>query len=157
MNPKYICALICVTDIQKSKDFYTRFLGQEVEYDFGENVSFKGGLAIHDVRHFAGLTGAGTIANPARKEHMEIYFEFDEVKEIEKKVKEAGYEIVHETKEQPWRQLVFRFYDPDGYIIEIGEPLQALVKRLKTEGMNNHEICEATGLDEGMVKHFLSL
>ena len=45
---KFICTLITVADMQRSRHFYENVLGQKVETDFGENVSF-GGFAIHSV------------------------------------------------------------------------------------------------------------
>jgi len=44
---KYLCSLITVSDINRSRYFYENLLKQEVESDFGENVGFKGGFAIH--------------------------------------------------------------------------------------------------------------
>ena len=58
--------------------------------------------------------------------------------------RENGINFVHPIMEQPWGQQVVRFYDPDGHIVEIGEPLSALVKRLKTSGMNEQQISERT-------------
>ena len=69
MKIEYICPLITVNDILKSKEFYMNILKQEVELDHGENIAFKSGLAIHDKNHFQKLTGkqiegeAGTIWN----------------------------------------------------------------------------------------------
>lgn len=33
----------------------------------------------------------------------------------------SGYEIIHPFEKQAWGQNVFRFYDPDRHIPEIGE------------------------------------
>lgn len=43
---KYICTLIAVKDIEKSKQFYREVLEQEVVLDFGENVTLSGGFAL---------------------------------------------------------------------------------------------------------------
>ena len=53
---KYVCSLIVVEDIQRSRDFYERILKQKVKYDFGENVTFEGGFAIHLKKHFEKIT-----------------------------------------------------------------------------------------------------
>ena len=55
MVVKYVCSLLTVMDIQKSKEFYVDILNQEVDLDHGENISFKGGFAIHDRKHFQQL------------------------------------------------------------------------------------------------------
>lgn len=44
--PKLLCSLIVVESIEKSRKFYEEVLGQKVEFDFGENISFAGGLAL---------------------------------------------------------------------------------------------------------------
>ncbi|HEX7712444.1 MAG TPA: VOC family protein [Bacillota bacterium] len=36
-------------------------------------------------------------------------------------VVKSGYEIIHPFEKQAWGQNVFRFYDPDRHIPEIGE------------------------------------
>jgi hypothetical protein len=54
---KYVSSLIVVKNIERSKAFYEKVLKQKVQYDFGENVAFKGGFAIHDQIHFQKVTG----------------------------------------------------------------------------------------------------
>ncbi len=140
---QYRCALLAVSDMQKSLKFYKDLLKQEVEYDFGENISFKGGFAIHLDTHFEKLIGQNII----KKSHStELYFEDDAVKEIRDLLLQSGCELVHDLREQPWRQLVFRVYDPDGHIIEIGETLEHLCYRLHTEGLEQEEITKISNM-----------
>jgi hypothetical protein len=54
--------------------------------------------------------------------------------------------FIHETREQPWRQRVARFYDPDKNIIEVGESLEYLSFRLSKEGKSLEEISKLTGM-----------
>ncbi|WP_207667545.1 VOC family protein [Lacrimispora algidixylanolytica] len=44
--------IILIEDLELSKNFYEKVLKQKVMYDFGVNVSFEGGLAIHLKTHF---------------------------------------------------------------------------------------------------------
>jgi hypothetical protein len=46
---KFVCALIAVSDINRSKKFYTELLEQTIKFDFGKNVVFNGDFAIHDL------------------------------------------------------------------------------------------------------------
>jgi len=39
---KYVCSLIVVKDIQRSRFFYEK-LGLKIKYDYGENIEFDGG------------------------------------------------------------------------------------------------------------------
>lgn len=41
MNIRFQSSVIFVQEIETSRYFYEELLGQEVEFDFGENVSFK--------------------------------------------------------------------------------------------------------------------
>jgi catechol 2,3-dioxygenase-like lactoylglutathione lyase family enzyme len=150
---RYASTLFVVEDIARSKDFYTRVLGQKIEVDFGKNVGFVGGFAIHQKAHFQALIGGRSIA--ARGNDAELYFEHDDVQGIEAELAKAGGEFIHSTREEPWRQRVLRLYDPDGHIIEIGESMAFLCSRLAKEGLTVEETSKATGLTVDMVRGFL--
>ena len=141
---KFICPLITVTDMKRSRDFYENILGQTVETDFGENVSF-GGFAIHLRPHFQMLIDNKDVVVGGN--NFELYFEYDNVEQIVEKLKAEKVEFIHELREQPWKQLVVRFYDPDKNIIEIGETLEYLTFRLYQQGNSFDEISKMTGLD----------
>ena len=154
MQIRYVCPLITVKDIEKSKEFYENVLKQEIELDLGENVAFKGGFAIHDMKHFQNLTGKSLSANIS-KDFMELYFELNEIEELESKLESLNAEFVHKIREQPWGQRVMRFYDPDKYIIEVGEPLEFVVKRFAVQGFSLEEISEKSSMPVEFVKMVL--
>ncbi|MEN6292054.1 MAG: hypothetical protein ABFD07_08600, partial [Methanobacterium sp.] len=52
---KFICPLIVVNNMEISRNFYEKVLDQKVQYDFGENISFESGFAIHLKLHFSDL------------------------------------------------------------------------------------------------------
>lgn len=136
--PRFICPLFVVADIARSREFYEGVLQQEVIYDFGENVTFRGNFAIHLKTHYQALIDGKEITNGSNS--GELYFEYDEVEELTLRVKASGTIFVHELREQPWRQRVVRFYDPDMHIIEIGESMEYLAFRLFKEGKGIAEI-----------------
>lgn len=150
---KFICPLIAVKDIKASRDFYENLLDQKVKFDFGENVTFEGDFAIHLSSHFSKLIENREISFGVN--NFELYFEYDDVEEIAIKLKSASVEFVHDVREQPWRQKVVRFYDPDMHIVEIGESMEFLVKRLLKEGCGKNYICETLGLPYDFVRQFL--
>lgn len=43
---KLSATVILVSDIIKSTDFYKRVLFQRVLFDFGQNITFEGGLSL---------------------------------------------------------------------------------------------------------------
>lgn len=141
---KYICALIAVSDMKRSRNFYENLLGQTVKYDFGENVTFHGDFAIHLQSHFKELIDNREIKTGGNS--FELYFEYDNVDEIVGLLKENNIPLVHEIREQPWRQKVVRCYDPDSHIVEIGESIEYLAYRLRKEGLALDEIAQTTNM-----------
>jgi catechol 2,3-dioxygenase-like lactoylglutathione lyase family enzyme len=146
---KFICPVITVADMKRSRDFYEKVLGQKVEADYGENVSF-GGFAIHLRPHFKML-----IVNKEAVvggNNFELYFECDNMAQIYEKLKAEKVEFIHELREEPWQQQVVRFYDPDENIIDIGESMEYLTLRLFRQGNSVDEIFKMTGLDRNFIE-----
>jgi len=150
---KFVCPLITVSDMKRSRDFYENVLGQKVETDFGANVSF-GGFSIHLRPHFKELIDNKEITVGGN--NFELYFEYDDVEQIVEKLKAEKVEFVHELREQPWKQLVVRFYDPDQNIIEIGETIEYLVFRLHHQGNSIEDISKMTGLNNEFVEAIIN-
>ncbi len=155
MGVRYVCSLFTVSDLQKSKKFYQDVLSQEIEIDLGENISFKGGFAIHDREHFKGIINKN-IDNTDVQNGIELYFESDDLDNIQNKLESLNSIFVHKIREQPWGQRVMRFYDPDGYLIEIGESMDMVINRYFQEGMSAKEISERTSMPMEIVKMILS-
>jgi len=150
---KFICPLITVTDIDRSRHFYENLLHQKVKYDFGENVTFHGDFAIHLKSHFKELIGNKEIKEGGN--NFELYFEFDDVEKLVNVLKDKHVAFVHELREQPWKQKVVRFYDPDNNIIEVGESMEHLVCRLKKAGQSIEQISGLTGMSVTMVNELI--
>jgi len=150
---RFVCPLIVVNDIAMSRKFYEEVLGQEVEFDFGQDVSFKGSFAIHLKSHYETLIGGGADHKIAqRSNNFELYFETDDVVSDYKRLQETKVEFVHELREQPWGQRVTRFYDPDWHIVEIGEPMQSVVLRFHKEGHSIEDICAKSSMPKEFVE-----
>jgi catechol 2,3-dioxygenase-like lactoylglutathione lyase family enzyme len=154
---QYICALIAVEDIAESKKFYEMILNQKVKYDFGQNIQFEGGFTIHLRSHFKSLLGSELSDDETGSRNIELYFEDNDLTSIEKRLEKYEVRFIHRIQEQSWRQKVIRIYDPDGYIIEIGEPMEAVVLRLHNEGLDTGAICEATGLSDIFINQALKI
>lgn len=156
MKINYICLLMAVQDIGKSRKFYEELLNQEVEIDHGTNVSFKAGFAIHDAQHYQGLLGESSPINTdVEKNFMELYFESEDLDGIQGNLETNNVQFVHKITEQPWEQRVMRFYDPDGYIIEVGEPLEFVVRRFAAQGFSTEEISEKSSMPVEFVQMVL--
>ncbi len=140
---KYICPLITVSDIKRSRNFYENLLEQKVKFDFGENITFHGDFAIHLQSHFEMLIDNKVTYGG---NNFELYFEFDNVEQIVRTLKDNNVSFVHGIREQPWKQKVVRFYDPDKNMIEIGESLEYLAFRLQKEGLSMEQISKTINM-----------
>ncbi len=141
---KFICPLVVVTDMDRSRNFYVNILKQKVKYDFGENLTFHGDFSIHLKTHFQDLIEHKAIRSGGN--NFELYFEMDEIEELFERLKAYNVAFIHKIQEQPWRQKVMRFYDPDHHIIEVGESLEHLASRLHSEGMTHEQIAATTNM-----------
>ncbi|MEA1962210.1 MAG: VOC family protein [Bacillota bacterium] len=150
---KYICPLIVVDDIEVSKRFYKNVMNQKVKYDFGENVTFEGDFAIHLKAHYAALINAGPDDITRRSNNCELYFEEDDLEGFLARIQNIdSLEFIHGIKEQPWGQRVVRFYDPDMYIVEVGESLESVARRFLGKGLSIEETAKRISMPEEFVK-----
>ena len=146
MDIRYQSAILMVKDINISRRFYETVMKQEVDMDLGLNISFKAGFGLWQA-DFAIPVISGSQFNPSEPrgyEQLELYFESETIDEVYSALKEAGAEFVHGIIEQPWAQRVFRVYDPDRNVVEVGEPMEFVIKRLLASGMTEEEIAKKT-------------
>lgn len=153
---KYIGSLIVVDEIAPSRHFYEHLLGQKVKWDFGVNVAFEKDFSIHLKSHFMSLLGEAR-QHPITKKanNAELVFETDELEAVYQRLNQAMVEFVHGIQEQPWGQRVMRLYDPDGYILEIGETMEAVVWRLSKQGLSKEQVREKIGMPMEFVEETL--
>ena len=141
---RYQSALIAVKNVKKSLAFYQHWFGMEVEVDLGWNIGLKGGLALQE--HFAELVGLPENSVFEKSHNMELYFDCENLDELEQRLlKDPSIEWVHPIKEYPWKQRVIRIYDPDHHMIEIGESMPMVFRRLIAQG---HSIEDTATLTE---------
>ncbi|WP_065375566.1 VOC family protein [Ensifer adhaerens] len=121
---RFINPIPFVRDISRSKEFYEERLGLKVLEDFGNFVLFEGGFAIHEGRSLQQTVWRGELAStePYVRRNLLLYFEHEDVDAAFERIA-PHVELIHSVERQAWGQRVFRFYDPDGHAIEIGEPL----------------------------------
>ncbi len=155
-NLAYHSCVLLVEDIERSKHFYSIILGQEVINDFGRNVGFKGGFGIWD-RHYA----LNLIFQEKAKDitvganSFEVYFETENLFSLYERLLKEKVKIIHSIREHPWGQRAFRAYDPDSHIIEFGESMESVVKRLNSEGLEIEEISKKSMMPIEFIKMVL--
>lgn len=148
MNLGTCSPALFVKDIERSKEFYVNQLGFAVECDFGTNIILKGGFALWQVKEDHLIPQTLGVANTLNRavNRFELYFETENLQEVYQTVKDAGVDFLHEVHEEEWGQHTIRFFDPDRHLIEVGESLKQLVKRLHGSGLSAEEVSAKTGI-----------
>ncbi len=140
----FVSSIIIVEEIARSRLLYENILHLKVTADFGVyNVGFEGGLSMYAKAFFQELIGGKV--DPGKHHNVVLYFEVDDLEDLEKEIAGMGFEFLHKTREQPWKQRLFRFYDYDNHILEVAERMDVVVSRLSKEGNSIEEISRLTG------------
>jgi catechol 2,3-dioxygenase-like lactoylglutathione lyase family enzyme len=147
-------SVIFVKDIKVSRIFYEELLGQKIMVDFGPVVGFEGGFSIWQVDRAYTILFDTKVNYPAvlGYRNLELCFEDSEIQTIWERISSKNIKLVHPLREQPWGQLVFRIYDPDEHIVEIGEPIPVFVSRFLVQGMSVEEVAERTSLPKQAIE-----
>lgn len=146
MAIKFCSSVLLVNNIQTSREFYEGMLNQKIEIDFGECIGFVGGFSVWQIEHAYKIMGkefSGYVYGN-KTVRFELYFESDKLDDLHKKLADKKIEFVHDMIEQPWGQRVFRIYDPDKHMVEIGEPMTTVIKRYLKKGMTPEEVAKRT-------------
>ena len=117
--------IVFVKDIEVSKDFYKSIIGLKVEQEYETIVFFENHFVIHDRDNIMKTVfgkKSKSMTEQGRKNIL-IYFETDNIESAFQHIIQNKVKLIHPIKKQEWGQNVFRFYDPDNHIIEIGEAM----------------------------------
>ena len=146
--------LLGVSNMEKSRTFYETVLDQKVildagglmiMFESGVNLQYNYADVVNGEEIFAPKPTGAKLKTITKHNSCQVGWEVDDLEYWLSRVKSADdVEIIHNISEYNWGQLVFRFYDPDGHIIEIGESPKAIVKRLQAQGLSIEEIAERT-------------
>lgn len=149
---KYGGGLLAVTDLERSKAFYKKYLDQDVIIDYGANVTLTGGFSLQTLESWRGFIGGLDVR--FKGNDAELFFEAEDYDAFLLKI--DGLKLVHPSMEHSWGQRGIRFYDPDGHIIEVGESLLAVIRRFLESGMNASEIAVRMDVKEQYVQEWLA-
>ena len=143
--------LIVVKDIEKAKQFYNDLFGLHVVSDFGENVIMTEGLVLQEQ-----VVWENFLEKEIRLggHDAELYFEEDDIDGFLQKLQKCDYtiEYINECIEHDWGQRVIRMYDLDKHVIEIGESMEYVIKRLLKEGFSVEETAKKSQMPIEMVR-----
>ncbi len=143
---KFSGPLIVVSDMKKSKLFYSKVVGLDVILDFGANVTLTGGIVLQTKNSWTGLIHKSKNEIFFGGNDSELYFEEDDFDNFILKLRQiSDICYVHPVIEHSLGQRVVRFYNPDKHIIEVGENLNKVVRKFLNKGMSIENI--ATKMD----------
>ena len=126
MKIQFLHPVAFVRDIEVSKQFYTSVLGLKILEDHEVYILFEMHFAIHQAKELHTTIfkrESEDVENLQGRNNMLFYFETDNLDEMYDRIC-SKIELIHPIERQKWGQRVFRFRDPDGHIIEIGEPME---------------------------------
>ncbi len=120
---KHVDTIVLVEDIKVSKEFYINVIGLEILYDWDNMVIFKDRFSIHQADKLMPGQIISKLIHDGKQgnNNIDIYFETEDIEDEYNKILQKGVKIIHGIIELPW-QKIFRIYDPDNHIIEIGGP-----------------------------------
>lgn len=139
---KFVCPLIVVKDIEKSKKFYKNIFNLDVVDDFGENVVLSGGVALQTIKSWKEFIHLNDGDIKFCSNNGELYFEEDDFDVFLNSLQNKDINYVHEIIEHRWGQRVVRIYDPDFHIVEVGENMKSVVNRFINQGMSEKEVAK---------------
>ncbi len=154
MNISFQSSVIFVNDIDRSRAFYEHLLGQKVLMDFGPSIAYEGGFALWEAGHAYPIIfdGQPDDHDGPKRARWGLCFESDDLDAVWAAIEQAQVPLVHTLCEQPWAQRVFRVYDPDGTIVEFGEPMTVVILRLLAEGLSVEAVTRRTAMPLELVQ-----
>ncbi len=120
MNLKNV--LIVVSDIEKSKEFYKELFELEVLLENNGNVVLTEGLVLQEKNIWEEHIGEEILTN---NNASLLYFEERNIEKFAKKLEGLYPETQYQSKliTFEWGQKMLRFYDLDGNLIEVRNPI----------------------------------
>lgn len=120
---RFVNPIPFVRDIARSRAFYEKTLGLGVLEDFGSFVLFETGFAIHEGQALEQTVWGrpAPAEDPYGRRNLLLYFEHEDIEAAFDSIA-PHVDLIHPVERQAWGQRVFRFYDPDGHAVEVGEP-----------------------------------
>jgi catechol 2,3-dioxygenase-like lactoylglutathione lyase family enzyme len=127
LDVKFVASLAPISaDPAASRRLYVDMVGLPLEggaYIHSENVPGSRHFGVWPLAQAAEAC-FGRSDWPAERPVPQASIEFevadkDAVRAAEKELRDAGYEILHPTRTEPWGQMVVRILSPEGLIIGI--------------------------------------
>ena len=156
MKLNYHSAVLFCSDIEKQREFYEKFLGQEILQDLGACLVFENGFSLWKLdKKYPISKELGYTYEPIGNRNLELCFETENFGDAVEMVLVSDLRMLHNVAEEEWGQYTIRFYDPEGNLVEIGESLKCMVSRMQLGGMSIAEIKKKSGLEKPFIENLL--
>jgi catechol 2,3-dioxygenase-like lactoylglutathione lyase family enzyme len=140
---RYTSVVLFSDDVPGLRDFYRDLFDLAVVLDLGGLVTFEGGISIWEIDKVRAMVYGGLEPSAIERPRCELYFETDAIETFVANL--AGrVRLAHPLETAPWAQRAIRFYDPDGNLIEVGEAMDAVARRLAADGLSPAEVAART-------------
>jgi len=152
----YHSVVLLCSDIGASSLFYQDLFGLEVELDLGALVTFKGGISLWEQKLASELMYNGSEPSPPQQyPRQEIYFETNDIDGFCITLEKKSIRLLHPVELTPWQQRTVRFFDPDDHLIEMGESMHEVIRRLARDGKSQEEISGLTMMPAQIISAIL--
>jgi catechol 2,3-dioxygenase-like lactoylglutathione lyase family enzyme len=156
MKLHYHSAVVFCNDLDKQREFYEKFLGQNIIQDLGNCLVFENGFTLWKLEDKMPIsTELGYTYEPIGNRNLELCFETEAFGDAVEKVVLSDLRILHNVEEEQWGQYTIRFYDPEGNLVEIGETLKCMVSRMISGGMSIKAVVKKSGLPKSFVEKLI--
>ena len=140
---RYTSVVLFSDDVLRLRDFYRDLFDLAVVLDLGGLVTFDGGISIWEMDDVRAMVYGGREPSAVERPRCELYFETDALESFAANLT-GRVRLAHQIETAPWAQRTIRFYDPDGNLIEVGEAMDAVVRRLAADGLSPEEVAART-------------
>ena len=113
--------ILFVRDMEASKAFYNGLLGIGIKDDFDTFVLLEGNLGLHRADLFYEYLQKPYSGEAMGRDNLDLYFTSDHLPELQQRLIDAGFEVFFPLQLTAWGETLFRVYDPDHHIVEIGD------------------------------------
>jgi len=153
---KYHSVVLICKDLQISGEFYQGLFGLEIELAIDGLTTYKDGISLWKESVASDLMYSGLGSSlPQERPDTEIYFETDDLDGFFEQIRNTHVKFLHQIETTPWQQRTVRFFDPDDHLIEVGESMEEVIRRIAREGHTPDEVAALTMMPKEIIKAIL--
>lgn len=147
--------VLIVNDLEQSKKFYKHILGLKTILDFHGSVTLTSGIVLQSKEIWKELIHKTDQEIIMLNHAVELSFETENIDAFMYVLDQYHVTLLHPLKEGAWGQRVVRFYDLDGHVIEVGESMRKIIKRLLSQGFSYEELAHRLRVPLDYIKQIM--